>query len=101
MNHRSEIHRGCKQEPKFHRFGTDDHVMGEKVNLTNGTDHLLDPVDRALACYLDIIDYSHMLMSEHISSKPDAAHQLHHWFMGQATKRRAHLLFFEDCNVTL
>eukprot|EP00957_Ditylum_brightwellii_P003003 229740-Ditylum_brightwellii.AAC.1 len=40
-------------------------------------------------------------MSEHISSKPGAACQLHYWFMSQATKRMAQLLFCGDCNVTL
>eukprot|EP00957_Ditylum_brightwellii_P004058 308437-Ditylum_brightwellii.AAC.1 len=36
MNHRSEIHGGYKHRPKFHRFGTDDPLMDEKVNLANG-----------------------------------------------------------------
>ena len=35
MNRRSEIHGRCKHKPKFHRFGTDDSIMCENVNLTD------------------------------------------------------------------
>eukprot|EP00957_Ditylum_brightwellii_P073938 5618513-Ditylum_brightwellii.AAC.1 len=30
MSHRSEINGGCKHKPRFHIFGTDDPIMGEK-----------------------------------------------------------------------
>eukprot|EP00957_Ditylum_brightwellii_P055194 4184118-Ditylum_brightwellii.AAC.1 len=42
-----------------------------------------------------------MPVGEHISSKPGASCQLHCWFMSQMAKKRAQLLFCEDCNVTL
>eukprot|EP00957_Ditylum_brightwellii_P098054 7469420-Ditylum_brightwellii.AAC.1 len=68
---------------------------------TKISDHMLDQVDGTPACHLDIISYLHMSVSEHISSTPGTACQLHHCFIEQATKRRAPLLFYEDCNITL
>eukprot|EP00957_Ditylum_brightwellii_P048074 3650176-Ditylum_brightwellii.AAC.1 len=65
---------------------------------TRFTNAALDPVDGVLVCRLEIVNYSHLPVSELISSKPGACCQMHHWFMDEAVKKRQQLLYCEDCN---
>eukprot|EP00957_Ditylum_brightwellii_P210865 15365499-Ditylum_brightwellii.AAC.1 len=68
---------------------------------TSFTGAAVDPVDGVLSCHLDIVNYSHLPVSELISSKSGACCQLHCWFVGRVVKKRQQLLYCENCNVTL
>eukprot|EP00957_Ditylum_brightwellii_P086225 6561319-Ditylum_brightwellii.AAC.1 len=69
---------------------------------TKVSDTTLHPVYGQLACSLEIVNYSHLPVSELILNKPGACCQLHCWLMGKnRVKQRKQLLYCEDCNVTI